>query len=1209
MNDKNKTKAQLVKELKSLRDKIDSSENKIYSDFIQKSHLSNNFNLLENLSILDSVNEGILVVDQNYKGLFINDRAKELLQLRSSDFLQKQFINELFKPSGEFLSTKILTDVLESGKKYSSKEDYFLSKNNQPFNVNLTISPLVTNGKINGLVISFINITDEKTAEIKLKNERDKASKYFNTADVLLLILSPDETIQDINDMGCKIMGFERHQLIGKNWFDEFLPDEIKENHRESFHNFIKNPTGSFVNTSDNSIPEEVLCKNKKKYIKWSSTILTDGNNEIIGILNSGQDYTSNIENRKILLHYQKIISVINDPIALYDKNLNYVAVNNAYCKFFAKTKEELITKNIRENYTAEYFNKTIKPAFESCLNGKDLRFQIWFDFPGVGRKYIDITYYPVKNSDNETQFLITTGKDLTNEKRAKDSLLISEKKYKTLVESSPTPILVYIKNQIVFANYRANKILGGSSNNTILGQNVFNFIHPDYHKIINRSNLSLKNEMQSNFELIEEKFIRFDGRIIDVEVAATDIIFNGQEATQLFFQDISLRKKAEEDLRKSYDFHLTLFDDFPALIWRSDKEFNMNYFNKTWLNFTGRILEDEKDEGWMEGVHPDDLRIVTSYMYMFKRREAFEIAYRHKRFDGEYRWLNNFGRPYFNIKGEFSGFIGACFDITARMNLEAALRESKEKYRKFFEEDLSANYVCNINGDILEYNKSFINLFEFNSKKEVENTNARDIFVSATQFDELINNLQLKERLASLENKKIKTNGEIFDTVENIVGIFNDQKQLVKIRTYLVDNTKQKKAQQELYDYKNQLEIIVQERTQNLEAVNVELEAKIKQEQSIELKLKNQLTFLKTLLDSIPNPVFIKNRKRVLLDCNSAFERFFHIPKDQILGMPLLDFPNKQNSDEFDHFEIELLKKASTNSIEFQVITDKSPKEILINELTFFRSDGTIGGLVGIITDITKQKNLEREIRNAFQREKELSNMKSRFISTASHEFRTPLTSILASADLLEMFGRDWNDDKYFEHTAKIQSAVNVMTELLDDVLIVSRAETGKLLYIPESLNLKNMCLQLIEDAKLSHGLDHQIEFKYNSEQEIVQLDKKLLRYILLNLLSNSIKYSPSMIPVLFEINITKNLIEFVIEDKGIGIPEDDQKKLFEPFHRAENIGNISGTGLGLSIVFKAVELHKGNITFTSKENMGTKFHITLPIEEIAVEENCDNR
>jgi len=1200
MNDRKKTKTQLIEELKELRKKFNSYDNKICSNFIRNCHIASEENLLQNLSVLNSVNNGIFIVDLEQNGIFINDLAKQKLQLRSSDFLNKQVLSNILYPAN-ITAPEIFTMVLEKGKTYSSSNEQLIKKDGKKFYVKLSVSPFIKNRNINGAVISFTDITGNKLTEITLKNERDRAEKYFNTADVILLILSPNEKIIDINEMGCKILGFPKNELLGKNWFDHFLCDTERKINKINFSNLLQNSSSAPLEKNE---PQKVLCKNKVKYIKWSSALLLNNKNEVTGVLNSGQDFTRHIEDSQMLHHYETMISLINDPMALYDKDFNYLAVNNAYCKMFSKTKEKFLGHNIKSNYSPEYYKTVLQPIYNDCLLGNEVKFQIWFTFPEAGTRYMDVTYYPVKNEQGKVKFFITTGIDITKEKQIQESLLESEKKYKTLVESSPTPIIVYVDNKIVFANNIAVKTLGGNSVKDILGQDVFNFIHPDYHKIVK------KNKLNSHLtsEVLEEKFIRFDGRIIDVEVASSEINFNDKEASQLFFHDISVRKKAEEDLRKSHDFHLTLFDDFPALIWRSDKNFNMNYFNKTWLNFTGRKINEEKGEGWMEGVHPDDLRIVTSYMYMFKRREAFEIAYRHKRFDGEYRWLNNFGRPYYNIKGEFSGFIGACFDITARMNLEAALRKSKEKYRKFFEEDLSANFVCSTQGDILECNKSFIDLFGFTSKREAEKTNARDIFVSSTQFDELVNELQTKEHLASLENKKIKISGEIFDTVENIVGIFNEHKQLIKLRTYLVDNTKQKKAQQELFEYKNQLELLVQERTQNLEKVNLELEAKIKQEKTTEMKLKNQLSFLKTLLDSLPNPVFIKNRKQVLLDCNSAFERFFDMRKNQIIGLPLLQFPNSQNSDEFNNFEKNLLKSASSDSIEFQVNINNQIKEILINELTFFRSDGTIGGLVGIITDITKQKNLEREIRNAFQQEKELSEMKSRFISTASHEFRTPLTSILASADLLEMFGRNWPDEKYFEHTTKIQSAVQVMTELLDDVLIVSRAETGKLLYVPDNINLYELCQQLINDAKLSHGIDHQIDFSYNSDKQFVNLDKKLLRYILLNLLSNSIKYSPSTLAIKFEVNFFDKFIQFVIEDKGIGIPESDQSKLFEPFHRAENIGNISGTGLGLSIVSKSVELHKGTIKFSSQENRGTKFVIQLPLEEVAVEENCNN-
>ena len=150
-----------------------------------------------------------------------------------------------------------------------------------------------------------------------------------------------------------------------------------------------------------------------------------------------------------------------------------------------------------------------------------------------------------------------------------------------------------------------------------------------------------------------------------------------------------------------------------------------------------------------------------------------------------------------------------------------------------------------------------------------------------------------------------------------------------------------------------------------------------------------------------------------------------------------------------------------------------------------------------------------------------------------------------------------------------------------------------------PEGIELDEFCKELIESYILTGNITNKIEMKCSGLKRTVQMDKKLLRQILINLLNNAVKYSPGGEDILLKISYEDNSVIFEITDYGIGIPEEDQKRLFEPFHRAANIADIQGTGLGLSIVQKAVEVHKGKITFTSKENEGTTFKIILPVEQ----------
>ncbi|MCT7949569.1 ATP-binding protein [Ancylothrix sp. C2] len=249
-----------------------------------------------------------------------------------------------------------------------------------------------------------------------------------------------------------------------------------------------------------------------------------------------------------------------------------------------------------------------------------------------------------------------------------------------------------------------------------------------------------------------------------------------------------------------------------------------------------------------------------------------------------------------------------------------------------------------------------------------------------------------------------------------------------------------------------------------------------------------------------------------------------------------------------------------------------------------------------------------ETEMRKALAKERELNELKSRFVSMVSHEFRTPMATILFSAGLLESYGSEWPDNKKIKHLQRIQTAVQHMTEMLDYVLFLGQSEAGKLEFQPAAMNLEKFCSDLSEEMQLLAGEKHQVSFICQGDFSSTIMDERLLRHIFTNLLSNAIKYSPQGGKVQFKLTEkiasftrtgesqpAKNAV-FRIEDQGIGIPEKDIKHLFESFHRAANVGTISGTGLGLAIVKKSVDLHQGTIEIETKLGVGTTFIVMLP-------------
>jgi PAS domain S-box-containing protein len=255
----------------------------------------------------------------------------------------------------------------------------------------------------------------------------------------------------------------------------------------------------------------------------------------------------------------------------------------------------------------------------------------------------------------------------------------------------------------------------------------------------------------------------------------------------------------------------------------------------------------------------------------------------------------------------------------------------------------------------------------------------------------------------------------------------------------------------------------------------------------------------------------------------------------------------------------------------------------------------GEISGIIGIATDITERLKTER-LQIELEKEQEMIALKERFIATASHDFRTPLAVMKMSASMLERYFDRYSKEERLESLNQIITQIDRMTRLLDDVLTMSKASAGKLDFKPEPVALRRFCEQIWDNFRRMAEGTHILELVYHCNWDQVVLDPNLIHYILVNLLSNAIKYSPVNGYVRFEVQCEGDNLIFRVSDNGIGIPEEDQAKLFEPFYRATNTGEIDGTGLGLSIVKSYVEAHHGQIVFESEEGRGTTFTVSIP-------------
>ncbi len=350
----------------------------------------------------------------------------------------------------------------------------------------------------------------------------------------------------------------------------------------------------------------------------------------------------------------------------------------------------------------------------------------------------------------------------------------------------------------------------------------------------------------------------------------------------------------------------------------------------------------------------------------------------------------------------------------------------------------------------------------------------------------------------------------------------------------------------------------------------------------------------------------------------NHKLLKFSGFSKEEIEGFSFWELPIfYQYLDNQKILKNAFHKAAKGEKVSYQ--TDMLSVERLVKTVDFFlrpvkNEKGEVAMLIATAREVSDRplapkENLESPegfssdlTTNQDSRERELAQMKSKFVTMVSHEFRTPMSTILLSSGLLETYGHQWSDERKKTHFQRIKSAINRMTELLDEVLVIGKATAGKFQLKPGTLNLEAFCRNLVEEWKNYVG-NRLIRLSYHANIPTVEMDAELLEQIFSHLLSNALKYSPVEEAIHFEVNCVappdsreNGVAIFKIRDRGIGIPPDEQKQLFETFFRASNVGTISGTGLGLAIVRALVDLHGGQITLESEVGVGTIITVNLP-------------
>jgi PAS domain S-box-containing protein len=775
-------------------------------------------------------------------------------------------------------------------------------------------------------------------------------------------------------------------------------------------------------------------------------------------------------------------------------------------------------------------------------------------------------------------------------------------------------------EGSFTFVNPAAAAIMGYTPWE-LVGQPWTAVIPPDQHAIIRAADERRKRGTTDRYEV---DLVRKDGTRRTVFVSGGPLFEEGRfVGTMAVFTDITERKGAEEALRASEERLRNVLENMPVMLDALDENLNIIIWNRECERVTGYSADEivhhpnvsellYPDPHYREGMQAE---LVASDDY---RDWEWETTCK----DGSVKTV-----AWFNISRQYPvpGWArwGIGVDITERKQAQLSEREQRVLAEALADtatvlnstldlEALMTTILANVarvvphdaaNIMLIEQDQAYIVYWRGYRPEQIphlrefrmplaQTPNLQQMSITGLPYliphvDQDLDWVRqpLSDRVKSHVAAPIRSHGQVigFLNLDSAVPGFFTEIHAQRLQAF-ADQASLAIEHTQLYEeirrYAGELEQRVEERTAELNRARERVE---------------------TILNSSSDMIILVRPNKTIDQVNPVFDRTFAYENDEIFGQPLAILTTPDDSD--------ILEAALDG-----VLEDRQPRRIEIaargkNGTTFdadlmlspiVQEGNRIIGIVCSLRDITERKQLEAKLRQTLEREMQLGELRARFVSMASHEFRNPLASIQLSADLLGHYSDRLPEERKKKELDQIRLKIKNMTELLDDVLLVGTAEAGKLRFEPKALDIREFCESILIELQRTIGADHKFVFFSEGHCGPATMDPKLLRHILGNLLSNAIKYSPAGSTITFDLICENHQALFRIKDMGIGIPEKDQVRLFETFHRAGNVGNIPGTGLGLAIVKQSVDLHGGRIELQSEKGQGSTFTVYLPLSDL---------
>ncbi len=679
-------------------------------------------------------------------------------------------------------------------------------------------------------------------------------------------------------------------------------------------------------------------------------------------------------------------------------------------------------------------------------------------------------------------------------------------------------------------------------------------------------------------------------------------MIQNNHTSKDIMFADKSISKSVIRNIDHSkFDGLLSqALAHIDDLVVITDKYGIIEYVNPAFEKFTGYTIEEaigKKSNLLRSGKQSDNQYRSLWNTILDGKTYSAEITNRKK--DNNLFYESKTITPIRNSLGDITHFISIGKDITERKELELDF-ERRWGYLKLLIDNISDIILVVDTEGIIKYGSPSV---EASLGYTFDEVTEKNIF-------SFINNTGSVEIKKVINKDYLGSNSEV--NVEFTLNHKNGSQRFFNARVKHLnkgrviinahDITDKKISEKDLIENKSLMEKAGTDKSSDLVDILEKLKQEIEWRKELEAQMLNNTDRLELVLDVSEQGIFDFDFITGKNYYNNNFCKNLGYNKSELENFHFEDWFKIIHPDDLWNFKKNLLDhiklKTEFLQTEVRIITaDKETKWIFCRgKITQRDENNAPVRLIGKIENIDLRKKYEQEIKKSYLNEKELNRIKSNFISIVSHEFRTPLSTILSSSDLLRLFGDEFTTDEKEKHFSKIEKSISTLTELLTGVLTLNKTDLKKDYVKTETIEIVGLCKRFIEEVSSHEKRAPKILFNSNMNQKIIQSDKKLLHQIVMNLLNNAVKYNREQNEIKMTLEIGTHIL-ISVEDHGFGIKQEEQANLFSTFFRGTNSNGIPGTGLGLAIVKSSVELLNGEFWLESEYGSGSTFYVKFPI------------